>query len=278
MNRFLCCVVLVAALSAHAETDPRVALEAGAKAYDAKQFNVAEQAFAQAATNAAAEKLDPAVARYNAAAADYRLGQMDAAADRLAAALRTGDLKLQQKSWFNRGDALLGRMSAQEQQGKIEDAQKTAQEAATHFEQAILLDPTDADAKINYELCLQLQQELEKKKQEQQKQQDQQKKDQDKDKDKNKQDQQDKQQQQKPESGKDKEQNKDKEQQQDQQKSKSDQQQQQEQQAAQEAKKDGEMTPEEALQLLNAMRQEEQANRDKMRLNLGQPEPVEKDW
>ena len=38
------------------------------------------------------------------------------------------------------------------------------------------------------------------------------------------------------------------------------------------------MTPEEALQLLNAMRQEEQANRDKMRLNLGQPEPVEKDW
>ena len=282
MKRFLYGVAFIAAFSAHAATDPRDALTAGAKAYGAKQFNVAEQAFAQAATNAAAEKLDPAVARYNSAAAAYRLGQMDVAADRLAEALRTGDLKLQQKAWFNRGDALLGRMNAQEQQGKLEDAQKTAQEAATHFEQAILLDPTDADAKVNYELCLQLQQELEKKKQEQQKQQDQQKKDQDKDKDKdkNKQDQQDKQQQ-KPEPGKDKDKDKDKDEdkdKQDQQKSKSDEQKKQEQQAAQAAKKDGEMTPEEAMQLLNAMRQEEQANRDKMRLNLGQPEPVEKDW
>ena len=188
-------------------------------------------------------------------------------------ALRTGDLKLQQKAWFNRGDALLGRMGGLEQQGKLEDAQKAAAEAATQFEQAILLDPADADAKVNYELCLQLQQELEKKKQEQQKQdqqkKDQDKKDQDKNKDKDKQGQPD--QQKKPDAGQDKD--KDKSQQQ----PKPDEQQQQ-QQAAQGAKKDGEMTPEEAKQLLNAMRQEEQANREKMRLNLGQPEPVEKDW
>jgi len=262
-------------LAASAATDPRATLDAGTKAYGAKQFEEARQSFEQAATNAVAQQLDPAVARYNAAAADYRLGQMDAAADRLAEALRTGDLRLQQKAWFNRGDTLLGRMGALEQQGKLDDAQKAAKEAATHFEQAILLDPADADAKVNYELCLQLQQELEKKKKEQEEQQkkDQDKKDQDKknqDKDKDKKDQQG---QQKPDAGQDK----DKDKPQDQQQPKPDQQQQQ-QQAAQGEKKDGEMTPEEAMQLLNAMRQEEQANRDKMRLNLGQPEPVEKDW
>jgi len=265
-------VALVAALlSAHAATDPRATLEAGAQAYSSKNFEAAQQAFERAATNAVAQQLDPAVARYNAAAADYRLGKMDAAADRLAEALRTGDLKLQQKAWFNRGDALLGRMGGLEQKGKLEDAQKAAAEAATQFEQAILLDPADADAKVNYELCLQLQQELEKKKQDQQKQdqqkKDQDKKDQDKNKDKDKQGQQD--QQKKPDAGQDKDQNKPQDQQ-----PKPDEQ----QQAAQGAKKDGEMTPEEAKQLLNAMRQEEQANREKMRLNLGQPEPVEKDW
>ncbi len=274
--RGLCIVAFVAAqLSAHAATDPRAALEAGAKAYGAKQYDAARQAFELAATNAVAQQLDPAVARYNAAAADYRLGQMESAADRLAEALRTGDLKLQQKAWYNRGDALLGRMGALEQQGKLEDAQKAAAEAATQFEQAILLDPADTDAKVNYELSLQLQQELEKKKQEQQKK-DEQKKDQDKDK--KEQDKKDQQDQKKPDSGQDKDKDKDKDKQQDQQKSKSDEQKQQEQQAAQAAKKDGEMTPEEAMQLLNAMRQEEQANRDKMRMNLGQPEPVEKDW
>jgi len=277
-RRYSCAMLMLACalqLTAQAATDPRATLEAGRTAYGAKQFEEARQAFEQAATNAVAQQLDPAVARYNAAAADYRLGQMDAAADRLAEALRTGDLRLQQKAWFNRGDTLLGRMGALEQQGKLDDAQKAAKEAATHFEQAILLDPADADAKVNYELCLQLQQELEKKKKEQEEQQkkDQDKKDQDKknqDKDKDKKDQQG---QQKPDAGQDK----DKDKPQDQQQPKPDQQQQQ-QQAAQGEKKDGEMTPEEAMQLLNAMRQEEQANRDKMRLNLGQPEPVEKDW
>jgi hypothetical protein len=275
-RRYSCALLLAFAcqLSARAATDPRAALEAGTKAYGAKQFEAARQAFEQAATNAAAHQLDPAVARYNAAAADYRLGQLDAAADRLAEALRTGDLQLQQKAWFNRGDVMLGRMGQLEQQGKLEDAQKAAAEAATQFEQAILLDPADADAKVNYELCLQLQQELEKKKQEQQQKQDKDKKDQDKqkqdkDKDKDKKDQQD--QQKKPEAGQDKDKDKD------QQQSKPDEKQQQ-QQAAQAEKKDGEMTPDEAKQLLNAMRQEEQANREKMRLNLGQPEPVEKDW
>jgi Ca-activated chloride channel family protein len=254
--------------------DPRNILGSGDQAYRAKQFEAAQHAFATAATNAAVQGLDPAVARYNEAAAEYRLGRMDAATSRLAEALRTGDLQLQQKAWYNRGDALLARTTAQQQQGKLEEAQKTADEAATHFEQAILLDPTDADAKMNYELCLRLQQELKK----QQQQQEQQKQDQSKkDKEQDKQDKQNEKQpdQQKPDAG---QQQKQPQQNQPQPSQQPKPNQKQQQAAARGEKKNDEMTPAEAAMLLDAMRQEEQAQRDKIRLNIGHPEPVEKDW
>ena len=260
-------VLLVASVRA---ADPRSVLDSGVEAYRARQFEAAQKAFSEAATNAASAQLDPAVARYDEGSAAYRLGRADTAAERFAEALRTGNLPLQQRAWYNRGDALLGQMAAQQQQGKFEDAQKLAGEAATHFEQAILLDSGDVDAKVNYELSLRMQQEMEKQKQEQEKQQ-QQKQDQkqDKDKDKQKQDQQDQKQDQQ---SKPDDKQKPDQQQQDQK------QPQQDQQQSQAEKKDNEMTQEEALQLLNAMRQEEQAQREKLRMNLGQPEPVEKDW
>jgi Ca-activated chloride channel family protein len=262
-------VLLVASVRA---ADPRSVLDSGVEAYRARQFEAAQKAFSEAATNAASAQLDPAVARYDEGSAAYRLGRADTAAERFAEALRTGNLPLQQRAWYNRGDALLGQMAAQQQQGKFEYAQKLAGEAATHFEQAILLDPGDVDAKVNYELSLRLQQEMEKQKQEQEKQQQQkqdQNQDKDKDKDKQKQDQQDQKQDQQ---SKPDDKQKPDQQQQDQK------QPQQDQQQSQAEKKDNEMTQEEALQLLNAMRQEEQAQREKLRMNLGQPEPVEKDW
>lgn len=274
MRRLLTPFVLYALAFTACAVDPRKALEFGARAYHAKQYDVARQAFADAATNATASNLDSAVARYNEAAADYRLGHMDAASDRLAETLRTGDLALQQKAWYNRGTALLEQMAAQRQQGKLDEAQKTTVEAAAHFERAIMLDPGDADAKVNYELSLRLQQELEKQQQQQQNQQkqDQQKQDQQK---------QDKQQGKKPDQQKQDGQQNQKQQEQTQSKQPSPskpEQKQSEKSAAQDEKKNGEMTPEEAVRLLDAKRQEEQSDRDKLRLNIGQPEPVEKDW
>lgn len=279
MTRLSIMLLFAIGMASAKELDPRQMMAGGERAYQEKQYGPAQHAFAAAATNAASQKLDPAVARYDEAAANYRLGNMDLAAERLAEALRTGDLQLQQKAWYNRGNTLLGRMTAQQQQGKLDEAKKSAEEAATHFEQAIMLDPSDADAKVNYELSLRLQEELEKQKQQQEQQQNQQKQDQQK-QDQNKQDKQNdkKNDQQKQESGQDQ-----KQQQQNQpqpsQQPKPDQSQQQEQKQKQQGeKKNDEMTPDEAAMLLNAMRQEEQANRDKLRLNIGQPEPVEKDW
>ena len=42
--------------------------------------------------------------------------------------------------------------------------------------------------------------------------------------------------------------------------------------------KPGEMTPAQAMQLLDAQREEEKAARERFRINLGRPEKVEKDY
>ena len=54
--------------------------------------------------------------------------------------------------------------------------------------------------------------------------------------------------------------------------------QQQQAQAQNQPKSSEEMTPQEAKLLLDAMKQDEQASRDKMRLIIAPPVPVEKDW
>ncbi len=256
---------------------PRGAMDAGERAYAATNYTAAAQAFADAATNAAAEALDPAVAQYNAGAASYRLGRMDAAADRLAEALRTSDLSLQERACYNRGNALVGQSAAQRQQNKLDEAQKNLTEALSMYERAILLGPNDAAAKVNYELALRLKQELEQQQKQEQQKQDQQKQQQPKDQTEQPKPDQQKQPPpnqpeqtpaqkppQKPESNP----------------GDANQASSAEKPAAPagQDKKAEEMTPEEARQLLDAMRQEEQALRDRLPMNIGQNQPVEKDW
>jgi len=197
---------------------------------------------------------------------------MDAAADRLAAALRTDDLFLQERACYNRGNALVGQTAAQRQQNKLDEAQKSLTEALGMYERAILLGPNDEAAKVNYELALRLQQELEQQKQQQQQQEKQPQEQQpskdhkDKSKPEQPQNQQPNQQpqQQQPENSQ----------------TRHDQQRAEQQTANGQEKKADEMTPEEARQLLDALRQEEQAVRERVQLpvNTGQNQPVEKDW
>ncbi|MCX6996777.1 MAG: hypothetical protein NTV49_06750, partial [Kiritimatiellaeota bacterium] len=211
-------------------------------------------------------------------AASYRLGQMDAAAERLAEALRTSDLSLQERACYNRGNALVGQGAAQRQQHKLDEAQKSLTEALSMYERAILLGPNDEAAKVNYELALRLKQELEQQKKQAQEQKKQpQSKDQPKDQPEqqkqNAKDQQDK--QPKPSGQEPKNQP-----QQQNDPGDASRQPAQEKQAAPDDrdKKAQDMTPQEARQMLDALRQEEQAQRDRLPLNIGQHEPVEKDW
>ena len=161
-----------------------------------------------------------------------------------------------------------------EKQGGLDPAIGSVDEALSMYESAMTLAPGDEDAKVNYELALRRKQELQQKKEQQQQQQkqDQDKQDQEKEDQSQKQEQQEKNDQQK----QDPQENQQQDQKKDQQQNQGHQQPSDQQQA--QPRKSEEMTPEEARIMLDAMKQEEQASRDRMRLIIGQPTPVEKDW
>ena len=282
--------MLLGAYSAQA-ADPsaRASFDAGLRDFASSNYPAASNAFLAAAAAAPAEKLDPAAAFFNAGLSAYAAGDLTAAADSFARAAAGSDLSLQAKAYYNRGNALLHQagspaaampmptMSTQE----LASAESSVGEAIQMFENAIALDPKDVDAKANYELAVLKQQQLQQQKQQQQ-QQDQQKQDQPK-QDQQNQDQpkQDPQNQEEP---KDQKQNQQQQQQQKQAEPKPQPQpqpqedSQQKEEPIQKEKSSEEMTPEEAAMMLDAMKAQEQSQRDQLHPLFGRPVPVEKDW
>lgn len=245
---------------------PRQAMKNGTRFYRGQSYDKAAEAFEQASQSAHQAKLDPSVAKYNAANARFKIGGFGAAATNYAEATRSPNLALQSKAYYNRGNALMADSELAEKQGVLDPAIGSVDEALSMYESAMTLAPGDEDAKVNYELALRRKQELQQKKEQQQQQQKQ-------GQDKQDQEKEDQSQKQDPQENQQQDQKKDQQQNQDHQQP-SDQQQQQQSQP----QKSEEMTPEEARIMLDAMKQEEQASRDRMRLIIGQPTPVEKDW
>lgn len=276
---------LLLAVAAHAaDPAPRDAMKEGRKQLKDGDLAAAAAAFDRAAQSAPQAKLDPARARYNQGLALQQDAGKDAEAEAaIEQALRTTDTALQARALYNRGHLLAERARALQQEQKLQEAQQPAGQALSSFADSLLLAPSDDDARVNFEMTRRLVEELEKQVEEQKKQQ------QDQPQDQKQQDQQPKKdpgesQPQKPEDG-----------QQDQpsppqpQDQKADGQPQdqpqpgemnEEEQPAGEAgeEKAEDMSKEEALMLLDAMKAEEAAMREKMRLRLGKPVPVDKDW
>ncbi len=229
---------------------------------------------------------DPSL-NFNAGAAAYRNQQFDDAARRFDRALTSPDLKLQERAYYNRGNTLYHLGEANSDPSKRSETWKKSLE---DFQSTLKLNPQDADAKFNYEFIKKRLEELKKQQQQQQNKSDQQKhKDQDQQQQQNKQndqskkdqDQQKQSQQNQSEQKQDSSQNqqgqqqkqeeKDKEQQQaNQSKEQKDKQQQQANQSAAQPKEKseeketadqsyaaGQMTPEQAQQLLDAQKGEE---------------------
>ena len=281
---FMFCLMLgLGTAGAQAEQpDARKSFDAGLDAFAASNYPAASNAFLAAAAAAPAAKLDPAAAFYNAGLSAFAAGDLKGAADSLARAAAGSDLALQSRAYYNRGNALFLQANQPLQAhgdtpapAAALDAGESAIGAAVQaYENAIALDPENVDAKANYELAVLKQQQIQQQKQQQQNQ-DQQKQDQqgqnqqnqDQQNQENKQDQQPEQQKQ--------------EQPQAEQKPQPETQPPQEEQKQEEPipeKPSEEMTPEEAAMMLDAMKAQEQSQRDRLHPFFGRPVPVEKDW
>lgn len=275
-------LLLIAVDSARADSALKLMKE-GEVLYQAGDFEQAGTNFAAAAEAAPPEKLDAAVAKFNQASATLNLGKAGDAARLYAEALHSPDLKLQQRAYFNRGNALLAAAQGMEQEQKLDNAVKAAGEAIQMYESSMALDSKDVDPKVNFELAVKKKMELEEKlkqqqQNQQQNQQEDQKKEEKKDEEQNQQDQKSKdnqEQQKKNDQQQQKEDSKDQEKSENQ---KNAQDQKSEQQFPPQPSKPEEMTPEEAALLLDAAKQQEQAEREKIQMIMGQPVPVEKDW
>ncbi|HTD86277.1 MAG TPA: VWA domain-containing protein [Candidatus Binatia bacterium] len=271
----------------------------GLKQYQAGQYQSALREY----RNAIHEKKDDPRLQFNAGTSAYQAQNYEKAVEYLNSALLTTDPDLQERTYYNRGNAQyrLGEATS-------EPKEKTEQweEAVSSYESALKLNPKDQDATFNLDLVKQRLEELKKQQQQQQDQQskDDQKKDDKKKDDKNKQDQkdqnkqdqqqkQDKQDQSKSDESK-QHQDKDQQQQQQDQAKKEDQKKQQQQQQSQAQKGDkdqqqqpqGEgnpmrampMTEQQAMQLLDMQKGEERAMIFIPQFKTNRSDRVLKDW
>lgn len=238
-------VLLGVAMPAGAAGGARRALDEGLALFAARRYDEAAGKFAEAAAQAGAEGLDPAVAGYDRGIALLRAGKGAEAAAVLAEALRSPDAGLRESALYHRGIALTAAAETAEGGGETGKAVALLEEALDAYEGAMRIDPEDEDPKVNHELVSRRKARLEEKtkgaggrgrtddaKQEQ------------------------KERQSPPEpEGRG-----------------------QEKRPVPQGPPGKEMRPDEARTLLDAMRQQEQAQRGRTRPSLGGALPVEKNW
>lgn len=292
MKRLLIHLVAGALLltTARAEENARRSFKAGLQAFSSSNYPAASNAFLEAAAAAPEEKLDPAAAFYNAALAASEAGDAVAAADLFERATTSTDLNLQAKAFYNRGNTLFQQAGGPASPlpptmpmpaPALEAAGDSIGEAIQMYDNAIALNPDDVDAKVNYELAVLKQQQIQQQQQEQQNQDDPQQDSEDKKDSDSQQDQdqqkgkgqpppqpepnpEEKEQEQPPEPSPQQE--------------KEEQPREAQSQSGQAPDPSEEMTEEEAEMMLDAMKAQEQSQRDQLHPFLGRPIPVEKDW
>lgn len=146
---------LLIAVLTHAEDTPRAAMRKGLKAYKAGDFTNAVEMLEKTVLEF------PDTGNYNLGNAHYRTGNFEAAEQAYNEALRTTDLDLQTKAYFNRGNAYLARTTVMTGPEQIGLAAELTFQAMDMYEKAIRLDPADIAAKQNYEKAQQLRLKLE---------------------------------------------------------------------------------------------------------------------
>lgn len=248
---------------------PRALMRRGLRDYEEDRFMEAAEAFQEAAEQAPDLRLDPARALYNRANALHQQGRYEEAANTYLQALRTTDPDLQHAAHFNRGNTLLARAAELAEEQQPGGAKNFVDKALESYRHTLLLRPDDREAKINHEWADRFREQLEELIAQQPPEPEPQPGDDDPETDEP-----DETPQPAPDEPGDDE-------------SEESPPQPDEPDAPAEAESAPqewmpdtmeEMTEEEAMVLLDAMRDEEQQTRDQMRLRLGDPAEVEKDW
>ncbi len=257
----------------------------------------AAELFEKAADRAPADTPARAQAWYNLGIARERLGRDDEAESAYREALKAEDpADLQGRTQYNLGRLLATRAAGLEEQRRLEPALEAANEAGRRFQSALRIHPGDPDAKANLELTRARQKRLRRllEEQRQQQQQEQQQREDEGDRE---------QQQHQPDSPQAGDEEQQQPSQQEPEPSEQDSEQERpmpsdsgdtpkEQSAFEKGEQEGDqkragtpspqepeqMTEEEARLLLEAMREEEEAQRREYKIRLGRPVPVEKDW
>ena len=123
-----------------------------ARLYQARSWHEAERAFQGLIHDATVKRQADAMPLldYDLATTDYRLGRFDAAAQSYHVAV-AGDLKLAEHAYYNLGNTYLWQARS-----SIDHMTKrmALRAAVSSYEEALLLNPRDADAKWNLEVAL----------------------------------------------------------------------------------------------------------------------------
>jgi Ca-activated chloride channel family protein len=146
----LVAILLLLPCMVKAEETPRSAMRKGLKFYKLNDYTNAVQMLKKTALEF------PDIGNFNLGNALYRNGDYEKAADAFNEALRSTNLELQAKAYYNRGNALLARTTVLTGPEQIGLAAELAFQAGDMYEKAILLDAGDLDAKRNYERAHQL--------------------------------------------------------------------------------------------------------------------------
>lgn len=304
----LCCVS--SPLTSLARSPYYDQMRDGLKAYSEDQLDEAARLFETSSQIATNNHSDAALAAYNLGNVNMRQGEYEKAAAQFAAALNHEDEMVRADAYYNRGLSLYEQSKASDTQQDLDQAIIQITGALEMFENSLELESTSADVKANLELAYDYRELLLKKKQEQEQEQDeeqQEEESQEEDQQEDEQDQNEDQQDPDQEQNEDQQQNQDNpgQDQGDQPQSNKDDQQQTEDEQQQEAGDENEesensndpqnsaqddapaedqpqnstenpqqaqqMTREEALMLLDAMREQEANERSKFKIQYGSP-------
>lgn len=156
MKTLLFTLLLLAGYASHADDPTTIRqLREAVRWYGKEDYAKGLELLQQALTNAPS-MTEPtrALLQYNLGVGQYRLSRPEEAARSFQAALRTTDLDLQRRAYFNLGNAQHQMARQALDEGDIVNAFQGFQAAQTNFMSALRIDASDRDAKVNLELCL----------------------------------------------------------------------------------------------------------------------------